>query len=93
MSAVRIIKMKRLIRRQKPIEYRNDRPRGDFGGYEAAEDKAQSAALTRSAEHRTHLVENESAAHVDGYVLAADPKLPFEEPRAIQAMTDAIVLE
>jgi hypothetical protein len=85
--------MKRLVRRQKLVEYRNDSARGDLGGGELSEDEAEPAALTRGAEHRAHLVENKSAAHVNGYTLAADTKFPLEEPRAVQAMTDAIVFE
>src|SRR5262245_5697309 len=65
----------------------------DLGGRELSEDEAEPAALTRGAEHRAHLVENEPSVHVNGYVLAADTKFPFEEPRAVQAMTDAIVFE
>src|SRR5262249_9138340 len=49
--------------------------------------------LAGGSKHRTHFVENQSAAHVNGYVLAADTKFPFEEPRAVQTMTNAIVLE
>jgi hypothetical protein len=85
--------MKRLVRRQKLVEYRNDGARGDLGGRELSEDEAEPAALTRGVEHRAHLVENKSAAHVNGDVLAADTKFPLEEPRAVQAMTDAIVFE
>src|SRR5262245_61485064 len=92
-GAIRIVEMKRLVRRQELVEYRNDGARGDLGGRELPEDEAEPAALTRRAEHRAHLVQNESAAHVNGNVLAADTKFPFEEPRAVQAMTDAIVLE
>src|SRR5262249_41919005 len=87
-GAIRIVEMKRLVWRQKCVEYRNDGTRGDLGGRELSEDEAEPAALTRRAEHGAHLVENESAAHVDRDVLAADTKFPFEEPRAIQAMTD-----
>src|SRR5215470_13726440 len=92
-GAIRIIEMKRLVRRQKLVEYRNDGARGDFGCRELSEDEAESNALTHGAEHRAHLVENKSAAHVNGYVLAADTKFPLEEPPAVQALTDAIVLE
>src|SRR5262245_31772922 len=92
-SAIRVVEMKRLVRRQELVEYRNDGARGDLGGRERSEDEAEPGALTRGTEHRAHLVENESAAHIDGHVLAADAKFPFEEPRAVQAMTDAIVFE
>src|SRR5262249_48484531 len=92
-SAIRIVEMKRLIRGQKLFEYRNDGARGDLGGRELSEDEAEPAASTRGAEHRAHLVEKKSAAHVNGKVLAADTKFPLEEPRAVQAMTDAIVIE
>src|SRR5262245_41910902 len=85
--------MKRLVRRQKLVEYRKDGARGDLGGRELSEDEAEPAALTCRAEHRAHLVENKSAAHVNGYVLAADTKFPLEKPRAVQALTDAIVFE
>src|SRR5262245_11222344 len=85
--------MKRLVRRQKLVEYRNDAARGDLGARELSEDEAEPAALTRGAKHRAHLVENKSAAHVNGYVLTADTKFPLEEPPAVQALTDAIVFE
>jgi hypothetical protein len=82
-----IVQIKRLIRRQKLNEYRSDGARGDLGGRELSEDEAEPAALTRGAEYRVHLVENKSAAHVNGDVLAADTKFPLEEPRAVQALT------
>ena|SRR5215467_5320312 len=88
-GAICIVEIKLLVRRQKPVEYRDDGARGDLGSRELSEDEA--AALTCGAEHRAHLVENKPAAHVNGYVLAADTKFPLEEPRAVQAMTDAIV--
>src|SRR5262249_5267519 len=91
MCAIRIVEMKRLIWRQILVKYRNDAARGDLGGRELAEDEAEPAALTRGVENGAHLVENESAVHVNGDVLAADTKLPLEEPRPVQAMTDAIV--
>src|SRR5262244_3117943 len=91
-GAIRIVEMKRLVRRQKLVEDRNDGARGDLGGRELSEDESQSTALTRGAEHRAHLVENQSAAHVNDHVLAADTKFPLEESRAVQPMTDAIVL-
>jgi len=93
MGAICIVEMKRLIRRQKPVEDRNDGARGDLSGRELSEDEAEPAALTRGAEYRAHVVENKSAAHVNGYVLAADTKFPLEEAPAVQAMTDAIVFE
>src|SRR5215475_11626847 len=92
-GAVRIVEVKRLVRRQKLVEYRDDGTRGDLGARELSEDEAEPAALARGAEHGAHLVENESAANVNGNILAADTKFPFEEPRAVQAMTDAVVLE
>jgi hypothetical protein len=92
-GTIRIVEMKRLVRRQKLVEYRNDGARGDLGGRELLENEAEPVALTRGVEHRAHLVENKSAAHVNGYVLAADTKFPLEEPRAVQAMTNAIVFE
>src|SRR5262249_789271 len=92
-GAVRIVEMKRLIRRQKPVEYRNDGARGDLGGRELSEDEAETAALPPGREDRGHPVEHESAPHGKGYVLAGDTKFPFEEPRAVQAMTDAIVFD
>src|SRR5262249_39578485 len=79
--------MKRLVRRQKLVEDRNDGARGDLSGRELPEDEAEPVALTGGAEHGTHLV------HVNDYVLAIDTKLPFEEPRAVQALTDAIVFD
>ena len=85
--------MKRLVRRQKLVEYRNDGARGDLGGRELSEDEAEPTALTRGAEHRAHLIENQSAAHVNGHVLAADTKFPLEEPPAVKVLTDAIVFE
>lgn len=39
-GAIRIVEMKRLIRRQKLVENRNDGARGDLGGRELSEDKA-----------------------------------------------------
>src|SRR5215475_3979491 len=92
-GAIRIVEMKRLVRRQKPVEYRNDSARGNLGGRELSKDETEPAALTRGAEHRAHLVENKSAAHVNGHVLAADAKFPLEEPPAVQALTDAIVFK
>src|SRR5262245_24095610 len=85
--------MKRLVRRQKLVEDRNDGARGDLGGRELPEDQPEPVALTGGAEHGTHLVENESAVHVNGYLLTIDTKLPFEEPCAVQAMADAIVFD
>ena len=76
-GAVRIVEMKWLVRRQKLVEYRNDSARGDFGCRELSEDEAESDALTRSAEHGAHLVENKCATHVNGDVLAADTKFPL----------------
>src|SRR5262249_46001815 len=92
-GAIRIVEMKRLVRRQKSVEYRNDGARGDLGGRELSEDEAEPVAQTRGAEHSARLVENEAAADVHGYVFAVDTKFPFEEPRAVQAVTDAIVFE
>src|SRR5262249_32307757 len=92
-GAIRIVEMERLVRRQKLIEYRYDSARGDLGARELPEDQTEPAALAGGAEHRPHCVENKSAAHVKGYVLAADTKFPFEKPRAIQSLTDAIMFE
>ena len=92
-GAIRIVEMKRLVRRQKLVAYRNDCARGDLGVRELSEDEAEPAALTRGAEHRAHFVENKSAAHVNGHVLAADTKFPLEESPVVQAMTNAIVFE
>src|SRR5262249_53505333 len=92
-GAIRIVEVKRLVRRQVLVEDRNDGARGDLGARELSKDEAEPAALTGGAEHRAHLVEDESAAHVDDHVLAADAKFPLEEPRAVQTMTDAVVLE
>ena len=85
--------MKRLVQRQKLVEYRNDGARGDLGSRELSEDEAESAAVARGAQHRAHLVENESAAHANGHLLAIYAEFPLEEPRTVQAMTDAIVFE
>jgi hypothetical protein len=85
--------MKRLVRREKLGEYRNDSARGDLGGRELPEDEAEPAALTRGADHCAHFIENKSAAHINNYVLAGDTKFPLEKPRAIQTITNAIVLE
>jgi hypothetical protein len=41
MGAIRIVEMKRLVWRQKLVEYRNDRARGDLGGRELSEDEAE----------------------------------------------------
>src|SRR5262249_59833539 len=71
-GAIRIVEIKPLVRRQKPVEYRHDGARGNLGGRELSEDETEPAALGCGVEHRAHLVENKSAAHVNGYVLAAD---------------------
>src|SRR5262245_253374 len=92
-GAIRIVEMKRLVRRQEPVEDRNHGAGVDLGGRELPEDETEPVALTRGAEHSAHLVENESAAYVNGHVLAVDTKFPFEEPRAVQAMADAVVFE
>src|SRR5262249_14129732 len=92
-GAIGIVEMKRLVRRQKLVEYRNDGAGGNLGARKLSEDEAEPAALTRSAEHRAHRVENKSAAHVNRYVLAAHTKFPLEEPPAVQALTDAIVFQ
>jgi hypothetical protein len=83
-GAICIVEMKRPVRRQKLVEYRNDGARGDLSGRELSEDEAEPAALTRGVEHRAHLVEDKSATNVNGYVRAADPKLPLEEPRTVR---------
>jgi hypothetical protein len=92
-GAICIVEIKRLVRRQKLVEYRNDGARRDLGGRELPEEEAEPAALTRGAEDRAHVVENKSAAHFNGYVLTADTKFPLEEPSAVQAMKDAILFE